>query len=52
MNINMSSVNEGIYPAKPYFSTQFEKVSFLVMTGVDIVVVGYILFYMTYNGGF
>lgn len=47
-----SVINQGQYPVKPYFSSRFEKVSFLAMTAVDIAVVGYILIYMTYNGGF
>ena len=48
--MNMQSVDRGEYPLKPMFRSKTEKAVLLFMTSVDLLVVGYWLFYLTYNG--
>lgn len=50
MNISLTSVDRGEYPAKPYFSSKWEKMSFTFMIAVNIAVVGYWMAYLTYGG--
>jgi hypothetical protein len=48
-NVDMSLVNDGQYPAKPYFSSNTERAIFLFMIGVNITVVSYWLGYLTWG---
>jgi hypothetical protein len=48
--MNLSSVNEGTYPAKPYFSSTRERLTFTFMIASNIAVVGYWLVYLTWGG--
>lgn len=48
--MNLSSVNQGQYPAKPYFSSKREKLVFSFMIAVNISVVGYWMVYLTWGG--
>jgi hypothetical protein len=50
MNISLTSVDRGEYPAKPYFSSKREKAVFLFMIAVNIAVVGYWLIFLTWGG--
>lgn len=50
MNISLTSVDRGEYPAKPYFSSKWEKMSFSVMIAVNIAVMSYWTAYLTWGG--